>query len=112
MSQIIPLTTDPNNTFQTTLTVDDASLTLKFFLRYNAMAGYWLMSITDVASSTLLLDSIPLLTDDSTSPNILGQYAYLKIGSCYISKVNSTTYDYPDDTNLGSDFVLVWGDTP
>jgi len=110
--QIIPLTTDPNQTFQTTLTVDDASLTLKFFISYNRLAGYWTMRITNVSTSTVLLDGIPLLTDDSSDPNILGQYAYLKIGSCYISKVSNTTSNYPDDTNLGTDFLLYWGDTP
>lgn len=111
-TQIIPLTTDPNQTFQTTLTVDDSKLTLKFFLCYNTISGYWLMNITNVTSDTLLLSSIPLLMDDADEPNILRQYAYLKIGSCYLKKVTATTSNSPDDTNLGTAFKLYWGDTP
>jgi hypothetical protein len=109
-TQTIPLTSDPNQTFSTTLSVDDANITLTMTLKYNEIAGYWKMSITN-SSGTLLLDSIPLITGVYPAANLLEQYSYLSIGSAYILKTTSTTLDYPDDSTLGTDFVLVWSDT-
>ncbi len=110
-NQIIPLTTDPNQTFQTTLTVDGKNITLTFDLRYNEEAGCWIMGIED-ADGNLLLDSVPLVPGKYPAANILAQHAYLGIGSAYIINTANSSADHPDDTNLGTDFVLVWGDTP
>ncbi len=95
-----------------TLNVDGKNLTLDFALKYNEMAGYWIMTVSDPVSGNIYLDSIPLLTGDYPAANILEQYAYLNIGSAYILNVGNASSDSPDDTNLGTDFLLVWGDTP
>lgn len=110
--QVIPLTTDPNQTFQTTVSVDNQNITLSLTIRYNEMAGYWVMTITDPTTNIILLDSIPLITGSYPAANVLGQYAYLGIGSAYVVKAGAVNMDYPDDTNLGTDFLLVWSDTP
>lgn len=110
--QIIPLSNSPNQTLLVTLLVDGSNLTLQFGFRYNEMASYWVMQIVEPSSGQIILDSIPLVTGDYPAANILSQYAYMQIGSCYLVKVGATSNDYPDDTDLGTDFVLVWSDTP
>lgn len=110
-NQIIPLTTDPNQTFQITLTVDGKNITLTFNLSYNEEAGNWIMGIKD-ADGNMLLDSVPLVSGKYPAANILAHHSYLGIGSAYIINTASSPADHPDATNLGSDFVLVWGDSP
>lgn len=110
MDQIIPLTAKPNQAIDTLVSVDGKNLRLKLFIRYNTVAGYWVMSVGNI--SGILVDSIPLLTGNYPAANILSSFPYLVIGSAYIINAGGVLSDYPDDTNLGSDFVLVWGDTP
>jgi len=136
--QVIPLTISPNQQATVLLTVDGVSLQLNVAVKYNQMAGYWILSISD-ASGNLLIDSVPMLTGSYPAANILAQQAYLKIGSWYIVNVSNlfpktgsnTGYgegfygagpyggeegfgglDYPNDTNLGTDFQLWVDDTP
>lgn len=104
MAVVIPLTTDPNNTFSSTIPVNGKNVTFNFFLRYNTEAGYWVMDLLD-ASKNPLISSMPLLT----GINLLEQYEYLQIGKAYIVKIDdSLQVDSPSSTNLGTDFVLVW----
>ena len=135
--QNIPLNNSPNQSMTVQLQVDGATLTLNLTLSYDRMAGYWIMSISDV-SNNLLIDSIPMVCGSYPAANLLQQQRYLAIGSAFIIKgpptgasVNSSGYgaggygaggyggdtgeggiDYPDSTNLGSAFQLWWGDTP
>ena len=108
--QIVPLTPQPNQTMSITLTVDGAQLTLGLAFKYSQMCGYWLMTIFD-ANDNLLIDSVPLITGSFPGGNILRGQGYLKIGSCYIINQSNGESDYPDDTNLGVTFLLLWGDT-
>lgn len=104
---IIPLTTDPNQTFSSTIPVDGKNITFYFFLRFNTEAGYWALDIMDKNKNTIL-SSVPLIS----GINLLAQYSYLNIGSAYIAKIDKTiASDQPNEYNLGTDFVLVWGDT-
>jgi hypothetical protein len=107
--QLIPLDNSPNQSFTITLSVDGSTLTLKFAINFSSMAGYWLMRIWD-ASGNLLLSSVPLLTGEWPAANILAQYGYLRLGSAFLIS-NGSLADYPDSTNLGSEFQLWWGDT-
>jgi hypothetical protein len=107
----IPLDNSPNQTFKITVLVDGKNLTLSINLNYNEDAGYWVMTITDIYGN-ILLASIPVLMGETVgTDNILYQYGYLQIGSAYILNVSNSPKDYPDDTDLGTDFVLLWGDT-
>lgn len=106
----IPLTTDPNQTFAVTIPVNGINKNLILNIRYNSIAGYWTMSVTDKTLGNLLIDSLPLITGVYPSGDLLSQYQYLGLGSASIVKATNVTNDYPDDTNLGADFVLVWGD--
>lgn len=104
---IVPLTTSPNQKFTSTIPVDGKKMKFNFFLRYNTEAKYWVLDIFNSQNNSLIV-SINLVC----GLNLLEQYSYLKIGSAYIVKVdNSLTDDAPNEYNLGTDFVLVWGDT-
>ena len=92
------------------LQVDGASLTLTLVIHWSAMAGYWVMSIFD-SQGDLLLDSVPLITGWYPAANLLSQYGYLAIGSAYVLNLGVANSDYPGNTDLGSGFILVWGDT-
>jgi hypothetical protein len=110
--QLIPLTTEPNQQINITLSVDGAPLSLILLINYNEIAKYWVMTVYD-ANGNLILSDVPLVTGNYPACNILAQYAYLEIGSAYVLNLTGTSgVNYPDDTNLGTDFVLVWGDTP
>jgi hypothetical protein len=111
MAQIVPLTCDPNQSFAATLMVDGANITLNLALNYNEIAGYWVMSIADSRNNPLVA-SVPLLCGAYPAANLLAQQAYLKIGSCYVINATNDPGDHPDNTNLGSSFVLLWDDSP
>lgn len=110
-AQIIPLNAAPNQTFSVNLQVDGAALTLKFGIRWNEMAGYWVMSVSN-SVGTLLIDSLPLVTGWYPGANVLGQYGYLKIGSCFILNQGNNDSDYPGRNDLGTSWVMLWDDTP
>jgi hypothetical protein len=105
--QQIPLDNSPNQSIDITLEVDDVNINLSLFIYYNAVAGYWVMDIQKDGVDVLV--GVPFVT----GLNLLEQYAYLGIGSTYLVKAGETDLDYPDDSDgsLGTDFVLVWGDT-
>lgn len=134
--QQIPLTNSPNQSLTVQLDVDGVPLTLNLTVSYNEMAGYWVLSISDV-NNNLLIDSVPMLTGGYPSANILQQQKYLNIGSWYIINIangiptGSQGYgqggygqgnyggaagqggvDFPDSTNLGISFQLWVNDTP
>lgn len=109
MNQIIPLTNAPNQTFAVQLTVDGSPLTLNLTLGYSDMAGYWQLAVSDVNNNPIIA-SVPLITGQYPSANLLAQYGYLKIGSAYILNTGNSALDYPDANSLGQ-FSLLWGDT-
>lgn len=108
---VIPLTPDPDQRFNCTIPIDGKNITLSLRLRFNSAGNYWVMSIYDPKTAVNILDSIPILTGDYPAGDILGQYRYLGLGSACVIKAGDSANDYPDSTNLGTDFVLVWGDT-
>lgn len=112
MQQLVPLTNAPNQTFAANLSVDGNPLTLNLVFRYNEIAKYWAMTVKD-ASLNLLVNSVPLVTGNDPACNILRQFGYLKIGSAFVINQSGTKkLNYPNNSDLGTDFVLVWGDTP
>ena len=107
----IPLTSNPNQKFTSVIPVDGKNLTLSFFIRFSEVAGYWLMDVSDATTDTALLSSIPLVPGNYPAGNILGQYAYLRIGSAYIVNQSNAAEEWPGISTLGTDWKLVWGDT-
>jgi hypothetical protein len=110
-SQIIPLTNAPDQSLSVSLEIDGGVTTINLRLRYLDLAGYWLMTVRDRLGN-LLVDGVPVLTGYYPAANLLQQQVYLGIGSAYCINASGVAQDYPDDTNLGSDFILLWSDTP
>lgn len=110
MAQIIPLDNSPQQSFSVALNVDGAVLRLQLEITFSEMAQYWVMRISD-AKGNLLLDSLPLITGNWPAANILSQYGYLKIGSCFVINVGQVPDDYPNGSELGNSFKLLWDDT-
>lgn len=110
MDRLISLDNSPRQSFQVPLAVDGETVTITVTLRYNEVAGYWVMTIYD-ADGVLLLDSLPLLTGDWPAANLLAPYGYLQIGSAYIINDSHGEHDFPGLGDLGRGFSLVWSDT-
>lgn len=109
---VIPLTTEPNQIFNCVIPIDGNNRPLTFRLRYNSIAKYWNLTIIDTRTKVTLIDSIPIIVGEYPAANLLEQYGYLGLGSLVIIKEGDLkTGESPDDTNLGSEFYLVWGDT-
>ncbi len=109
--QILQIDSTPNQSFQAVLTIDGVNRTFSFNIHFNEIAEYWVMKIMDPSTDEILLDSIPLVTGNDPVVNILSQYAYMEIGSLYLINIGGTFAD-PTIDNLGTSFVLLWGDTP
>jgi hypothetical protein len=105
MAYKIPLTADPDQNFKCTVPINNLNISLFFRLKYNTVADYWMISVSDSKRNTML-DNIPLVT----GVNILDQFSYLGIGSAMIINTGNNSSDSPTDSNI-SDFTLVWGDT-
>lgn len=113
-AQIIPVTSQPNQSFNVTLNVDGGVLPLRLNIGFSEMAGYWILRISD-QQGNLILDSIPMVTGSYPAANILGQYGSLKIGSAFIINASNLTndlQDYPGASDLGESYILLWDDTP
>lgn len=110
-SVVVPIMSGSNQTVTTTLPVNGGNVTLTFSFKWNDEGLYWFMSVVDV-NNNLLLDAVPVITGHYPAANLLRQYQYLGIGSAYVvPTANSGLPDNPDYTDLGSDFLLVWGDS-
>lgn len=110
MYQTIPITSSSNQVFQTTLTINSKNVTFNITIRYNEIAGYWVLTIGDSSTNTVLVDSIPLFASLYPAGNLLGQFEYLQIGEWYIVNISNIPSDIPTSSNLGVDYVLVVGD--
>lgn len=106
MYSIIPITVKPRNTFSCKIPVDGKNITLVFTTRYNEIAGYWNVTVSDT-NGLILINNLPMLPGQ----NILEQYSYLGIGSACVIPAHQMEDEYPNAENLGSDWLLVWSDT-
>lgn len=111
MAQIIPLSTAPNQLMRITLLVDGNQTILELGFSFNTALNVWVMSVSD-RNSNLLISCVPLLTGVWPAANILAPYAYMQLGSAFVINTDGQGPDNPDDSTLGSDFVLLWDDTP
>ncbi len=104
----IPLTCQPfsTQTFKLTLEGGARNINVKLELRYHDLYDTWTAAVTDNSTGELLIDMMPLVC----GVNLLGQFKHLELGEAYIVPATDTTLMMPDNTTLGSTFVLVWGD--
>jgi len=109
---VIPLTTEPNQTFNCTIPINGTNRPLSFQLRYNSIAAYWNLTIIDARTKETMIDAIPLMIGEYPAANLLEQFSYMDIGSAVIVREDDLleTND-PDAENLGAEYYLLWGDT-
>ncbi len=110
-SQLVPVTNAPNQSFAVSLNVDSRVLVVQLSVRFSEIAGYWVLTIRD-RSGNALVDSVPMITGAYPAANLLQQHRYLGIGSLFLVNASGVSSGWPDATNLGSDFVLLWSDSP
>jgi hypothetical protein len=108
--QVIPVDNSPNQHFDVTLQINDVNRVFTFDVRWNTIAGYWVMTLTDPATGLLVLDSIPLITGEGISSNLLESYDALKIGAAFLLNYSNVALNYPNQNTLGNAFELVWTD--
>ena len=109
---VVPLSPFPNQSFNIVIPVDGVNRSFRFDLWYNEVAEYWLMTVTDIKTQEVLFRNFPLLTSTNAMLNLLKQLSYKEIGmACVLPRIIDYSKSMPDDENLGTDYVLVWGDT-
>lgn len=107
-SQLVLLSSAPNQALRLALNVNGSALTLSLNQYYNRVGGFWMFDISN-AQGVLLVGSVPLVTGDWPGANILAPYEYLQIGEAYVINQNGAASDIPNSTNLAQ-FSLLWTD--
>ncbi len=109
---VIPLDTTPDQEFDVTVDVGGNNVYLVLHLRFNTEGEFWRMDITDGRTRKMLLSGAPLLTGEYPAADLLRQFQHFGIGNAIIVKSTDITYDdIPGLFDLGSDFLLLWGET-
>lgn len=106
----IPVSNSPNQSFVCTVPVNGRNLDLKFSLWYNTQANYWLLSAEDVRNGKVLFSNLPMISSSRLFSNILYQLEYMKIGICIVLPIIDNEKSMPDDKNLGTGYLMIWGD--
>ena len=107
----IPLDTTRDQEFNVMVDVGGENVSLILHLRYNTIGSFWNMDVSDGDTGKILISKVPLLPGEGLAADMLRQFSHLGIGMAMILPVtDNTSSDHPDITNLGTDFVLLWGD--
>ena len=106
----LPLLPYPNQTFSFTMPVNSQNERFIGELHYNAQGKYWNFSLFYASGKTPIIVNLPLLASMYKFSNLFCQLDYLRIGSLYIGMKNETPNSAPDDTDLGTNYIVVWGD--
>lgn len=107
---IIPTKPAPNQTFICNIPLNGGNVRFKFFLTYNLAAGYWMATMTNMATGEEEFSNLPLLCSEHNFADILSQMAYKHIGKCYILNNNNSQVSMPGEDNLGIDYLMLWED--
>lgn len=109
---VLPVNSDPNQTFECSLPIDDKNRRFRFFFEWNPIGEYWQFDLYDLnQGGKQLLNKQVVCSIDYPYNNILKTYTYKELGSLYVISLLPSK-DRPGYNNLGTDYVLVWGDTP
>lgn len=105
---IVPITNQPNQSFEIIIPQGSSNIILGFFVYWNSIAGYWEMNISDAVGNSLIT-GLPLITGKAPVQNLLRQWAYLNIGEAYVVPISEDAPDWPGVDDWDVNFVLVWG---
>ncbi len=103
----------PNQTFTTTINVNEKNVAYLFLFVYRDKIGYWTMDVSDYESGKKILTNFPLLriNDGNADFDLFKQFAYKLIGSLFLVKEYDTEHDSPDFVSIQEKFSLIWGDS-
>lgn len=109
---VLPVVSEPNQTFECTLPVDEKNRKFRFFFQWNPIGEYWQFNLYDLNNNgNQVLNNQVVYCINYPYNNIIKKFLYKEIGSLYVVSTG-TNKDRPNFTNLGTDFILIWGDTP
>lgn len=107
----IPLDTTPDQEIHITVEANKENIPLILRIRFNTEGEFWHMAVSNGTTGDMLISNVPLVTGEYPAANLLRQFEHLGIGAAMIVKVTEQTEkDIPGITDLGTDFVLAWGD--
>lgn len=106
----IPLTNSPNQTLKVTMPVNGETIQFRFKLWFNYQANYWLLSAYDIRKGKEVFTNLPLLTSKGPFADIICQLDYMKIGICVMVPIAGPDGSMADENNLGTSYIMVWGD--
>lgn len=110
---ILPVDNEPNQTFECSLPIDSNNRRLKFFFSWNVIGEYWQFDLYDQNNDgAQLLSNQVICPIEAPYNNILWSYTYKEIGSLYLVNISDADGERLSLKNLGSDWLLIWGDTP
>lgn len=108
---VIPLDTTPDQEFYVSVDVNGRNVYLYLHIRYNTEGNFWKMDVSDGTTREMLISGVPLVTGLRPSADLMKQFHHFGIGSALIvPNTNASEYDIPGFFDLGTDFLLVWGD--
>lgn len=108
---VIPLDTTPDQEFFVSVEAGGRNVYLLLHLRYNTEGRFWKMDVSDGTTREMLISGAPLLTGGYPSADLMKQFRHLGIGSAVVvANTDAADHDIPGLFDLGSDFLLVWGD--
>jgi hypothetical protein len=105
----IPVSNDPNQSFQITIPLENRNITLDFYVYWNEMAGYWQANLFDALNNVELIQGLPLLCTVDPGQNLLEQWEYLDIGKAFVVPITDSAKESPGLGDWDSNFVLLWG---
>lgn len=106
----IPLYPYPNQTFQCRVPVNGGNKNFRFNLWYNEQAEYWLLTLVDVDKEETIFANLPLLASKNNFADMITQLDYKMIGMCFVIPQITDKASAPDDENLGTGYIMIWGD--
>ena len=110
---VLPVNSSQNQTFEASLPIDDKNRRFKFFFSWNPIGQYWQFNLYDQNKDGIqVLNNMPIFSIDYPYNNIILIYEYKEIGSLYLVNIGNASGDRPSISNLGTDWIMVWGDTP
>lgn len=99
----LPLTSEPNQTFDTTIEFSDENKTFRILLVWNLCTSTWEISCWDKSTDEALFLNIPVIETDNLIPHL----AYKEIGT--IAVINDGgAGDRPAVDNLDTEWVITW----
>lgn len=109
---VLPVISTPNQTFECTVPVDGGNKRFRFIFEWNPIGSYWQFDLYDLSTGYQLLNKQAVYGISYPYNNIISNFRYKEIGSLYVVNLSGTSNDRPNYENLGTEYSLVWGDTP